>query len=42
MSEPRQAGTGSSSLHELLSQSPLNRLEFESESVKGPVREVEL
>lgn len=42
MSESRQAGTGASSLHELLSRSPLNRLEFESESVKGPVREVEL
>lgn len=40
--ERLQAGTGASSLHELLSRSPLNRLEFESESVEGPVREVEL
>ena len=31
----------SASLHELLSQSPLNRLEFEAEGVKSPVRGVE-
>ncbi len=30
------------SLHELLSQSPLSRLDFEAESVKSPVRAVEL
>lgn len=29
------------SLHDLLSQSPLSRLEFGSESVRGPVREVD-
>ena len=29
-------------LHELLSSSPLNRLEFDRESVSGPVREVGL
>ena len=32
----------SGSLHELLSQSPLNRLEFEAEGVRSPVRGVEL
>ena len=30
------------SLHELLSQSPLNRLAFGDESVRSPVREVDL
>ncbi|MGB3494720.1 MAG: type II toxin-antitoxin system prevent-host-death family antitoxin [Elainellaceae cyanobacterium] len=29
-------------LHHLLSQSPLNRLEFEQLSVTGPVREIDL
>lgn len=37
--ERLQAGTGASGLHELLSKSPLNRLEFGSEGVKSPVRE---
>lgn len=32
----------SASLHELLSQSPLNRLEFGGEGVRAPVRGVEL
>ena len=30
------------SLHDLLSRSPLNRLEFGSESVRSPVREVDV
>jgi antitoxin Phd len=30
------------SLHELLSQSPLSRLDFESSSIQSPVRDVEL
>jgi prevent-host-death family protein len=30
------------SLHELLSQSPLSRLEFEQSSIQSPVRDVEL
>ena len=30
------------SLHELLSRSPLNRLDFGGESVRSPVREVDL
>ena len=30
------------SLHELLSRSPLNRLDFGGESVRNPVREVDL
>ena len=29
------------SLHELLSESPLNRLEFNDEGVRSPIREVE-
>ena len=37
----RARGT-SASLHDLLSQSPLNRLEFGYEGVQSPVREVEL
>ncbi len=37
----RARGT-SASLHDLLSQSPLNRLEFGDEGVRSPVREVEL
>jgi antitoxin Phd len=32
----------SASLHDLLSQSPLNRLDFGVEGVKSPVREVDL
>ncbi len=32
----------SASLHDLLSQSPLNRLDFDAEGVKSPVREVDL
>ena len=34
-----QARTESSTLHELLSRSPLDHLEFEEEGVRGPVRE---
>ena len=30
------------SLHELLSESPLNRIAFEEEGVRSPVREIEL
>ncbi|MGF1513013.1 MAG: type II toxin-antitoxin system prevent-host-death family antitoxin [Elainellaceae cyanobacterium] len=30
------------SLHQLLSRSPLNRLEFEQSSATGPVRDIEL
>jgi len=30
------------SLHDLLSESPLNRLEFGSESIRSPVREVDI
>lgn len=37
----RARGT-STSLHNLLSQSPLNRLEFGGEGLQSPVREVEL
>ena len=37
----RARGT-SASLHDLLSQSPLNRLKFGDEGVQSPVREVEL
>ena len=29
-------------LHELLSRSPLNRVEFEREPIHGPVREVDI
>ena len=29
-------------LHDLLSRSPLNRLEFGRESIQGPVREVDI
>ena len=32
----------SASLHDLLSQSPLNRLDFDVEGVRSPVREVDL
>ena len=37
-----RARTAATSLHDLLSQSPLNHLEFGGESVRGPVREVDL
>lgn len=37
-----RARNAAASLHDLLSQSPLSRLEFGSESVRGPVREVDL
>jgi antitoxin Phd len=36
-----RARKAAASLHDLLSQSPLNRLEFGGESVRGPVREVD-
>ena len=36
------ATTAQPSLHVLLSQSPLNRLDFEQEGVRAPVRDVEL
>ena len=36
-----QALSAAPGLHELLSSSPLNRLEFGRESVRSPVREVE-
>ena len=35
-------GKDSESLHELLSESPLNRLDLDVEGVQSPVREVEL
>ena len=35
-----QAPSGAPTLHDLLSRSPLNRLEFGRESIQGPVREV--
>ena len=37
-----QPARTSGSLHELLSQSPLNRLQFDDEGVRSPVREVDL
>ena len=37
-----QARRSAVSLHDLLSGSPLNRLDFESESVRSPVRGVDL
>lgn len=40
--ERLRARARSGSLHELLSQSPLNRLELDDEGVRSPVREVEL
>lgn len=40
--ERLRARAQSGSLHELLSQSPLNRLELEDEGVRSPVREVGL
>ena len=40
--ERLRARATSNSLHELLSQSPLNRLELDAEGVRSPVREVEL
>ena len=39
--EALRARENSDSLHELLSQSPLSRMEFEAEGIPGPVREVE-
>ena len=36
-----RARKAAASLHDLLSQSPLSRLEFGGESVRGPIREVE-
>ena len=40
--ENLQAREKSASLHELLSQSPLNRIEFGDDSIRSPVREIEL
>ena len=40
--ERLRARAASGSLHELLCQSPLNRLDFDEEGVQSPVREVEL
>lgn len=40
--ERLRARSISASLHDLLSQSPLNRLEFGDEGVRSPVRAVEL
>ena len=37
-----QTPGGAPTLHDLLSQSPLNRLEFGRESIQSPVREVDL
>ena len=37
-----RAATAAPTLHELLSRSPLNRLEFEREPVHGPVRELDI
>ena len=40
--ENLRARETAASLHELLSQSPLNRLKFGGDGVRSPVREVEL
>ena len=40
--ERLRARAASESLHELLRQSPLNRLDFDDEGVRSPVREVGL
>ena len=40
--EDLQAREQSTSLHQLLSQSPLSRITFGGDGVRGPVREVEL
>ncbi len=40
--ERLRARAAAESLHELLCQSPLNRLDFDDEGVRSPVREVEL
>ena len=37
-----RAQRAAASLHELLSKSPLNRLEFGGETVRSPVREVDI
>lgn len=37
-----QAPSGAPSLHQLLSRSPLSRLEFEHDPIAGPVREVDI
>ena len=37
-----RAASVSPTLHELLSRSPLNRVEFEREPIHGPVREVDI
>lgn len=39
--EALRARERSTSLHELLSQSPLSRIKFEAEGIRSPVREVE-
>lgn len=39
--EALQARENSTTLHELLSQSPLSRMKFEAEGIRSPVREVE-
>ena len=40
--ERLRARAASDSLHELLSESPLNRLDFDEDGVQSPVRDVEL
>lgn len=37
-----RAASVARTLHELLSRSPLNRVEFEREPIEGPVREVDI
>ena len=37
-----RASSAAPTLHDLLSQSPLNRLQFDRESVQGPVREMDI
>ena len=37
-----QAPSGAPNLHQLLSRSPLSRLEFEHRPIAGPVREVDI
>ena len=37
-----RAASAAPTLHQLLSRSPLNRLEFEHEPIHGPVREVDI
>ena len=37
-----RASSAAPTLHDLLSRSPLNRLEFEREPIQGPVRELDI